>query len=46
VNVTVLLAAYCTSKGNSVASDYIDYVALGGIINTAGNAGFMAISQQ
>ena len=32
---------YCTTKGNSVADEYIDYVALGGIANTTGaNAGY------
>lgn len=32
---------YCTSKGNSVADEFIDYVAIGGIANaTAGNAGY------
>jgi hypothetical protein len=25
---------YCTSKGNSVADEYIDYVSIGGINNT------------
>ncbi|WP_136669106.1 GEVED domain-containing protein [Flavobacterium sp. H122] len=32
---------YCESKGNSVADEYIDYVALGGIANATGaNAGY------
>lgn len=43
VNVTTLGTAvtYCASKGNSVADEYIDYVALGGIVNATGaNAGY------
>jgi len=43
VNVTTLnnTLVYCTSKGNSVADEYIDYVSIGGINNTtAGNAGY------
>ncbi|WP_136669107.1 M4 family metallopeptidase [Flavobacterium sp. H122] len=43
VNVTTsgTTVTYCTSKGNSVADEYIDYVALGGIVNTTGaNAGY------
>jgi hypothetical protein len=34
VNVTTLsnTLVYCTSKGNSVADEYIDYVSIGGII--------------
>lgn len=32
---------YCTSKGNSVADEWIDYVALNGMTNTTGaNAGY------
>ena len=32
---------YCVSKGSNAASEYIDYVALGGIANTSGtNAGY------
>jgi hypothetical protein len=42
VNVTTLsnTLVYCTSKGNSVADEYIDYVSIGGINTTAGNAGY------
>lgn len=43
VNVTTSSTSvtYCASKGNSVADEYIDYVALGGISNTTGaNAGY------
>ena len=43
INVTTLsnTLVYCTSKGNSVADEYIDYVSIGGINNTtAGNAGY------
>jgi bacillolysin len=43
VNITTTgtTVTYCTSKGNSVADEYIDYVAIGGIANTtAGNAGY------
>ncbi|MGX7667790.1 GEVED domain-containing protein [Flavobacterium pedocola] len=43
VNVTTLPTAitYCASKGNSVADEFIDYVAIGGIANTTGaNAGY------
>lgn len=43
VNVTTTASTitYCTSKGNSAAYEYIDYVAIGGIANTTGaNAGY------
>jgi bacillolysin len=43
VNVTTSSTSvtYCTTKGNSVADEYIDYIALGGIANTTGaNAGY------
>jgi bacillolysin len=43
LNVTTLSSTvvYCSSKGNSVADEYIDYVSIGGIANTtAGNAGY------
>ncbi len=43
VSVTTLSGGvtYCASKGNSVADEYIDYVAIGGIANTTGaNAGY------
>jgi bacillolysin len=43
VNVTTTgtTVTYCTTKGNSVADEYIDYVSIGGIANTtAGNAGY------
>jgi bacillolysin len=43
VNVTTTgtTVTYCTSKGNNVASEYIDYVSIGGISNTTGaNAGY------
>jgi Zn-dependent metalloprotease len=43
INVTTLnnTQVYCTSKGNSVADEYIDYVSIGGINNTtAGNGGY------
>lgn len=43
VNVTTssTTVTYCATKGNSVADEYIDYVALGGIANTTGaNAGY------
>jgi Zn-dependent metalloprotease len=43
INVTTLnnTLEYCTSKGNSVADEYIDYVSIGGINNTtAGNGGY------
>ncbi|MFT5715391.1 MAG: bacillolysin [Flavobacterium sp.] len=43
LNVTTLsnTLVYCTSKGNSVADEYIDYVSIGGIANTTGaNAGY------
>ena len=43
VSVTTLSnsVAYCTSKGNSVADEYIDYVSIGGVNNTtAGNGGY------
>jgi hypothetical protein len=43
ISVTTLnnTLVYCTSKGNSVADEYIDYVSIGGINNTtAGNAGY------
>jgi bacillolysin len=43
VNVTTTASSitYCTSKGTSVADEFIDYVAIGGIANTtAGNAGY------
>ncbi|MES2862530.1 MAG: GEVED domain-containing protein [Bacteroidota bacterium] len=43
VNVTTLsnTITYCASQGNSVADEFIDYVAIGGIANTTGaNAGY------
>jgi bacillolysin len=43
LNVTTLTntLSYCTSKGNSVTDEYIDYVSIGGISNTtAANAGY------
>ena len=43
VNVTTTgsTVTYCASKGNNVASEYIDYVSIGGISNTTGaNAGY------
>ncbi|TRX32042.1 T9SS type A sorting domain-containing protein [Flavobacterium sp. ZT3R18] len=41
VTTTGTTVTYCTSKGNSVADEFIDYVAIGGIANTtAGNAGY------
>jgi len=43
VNVTTssTTITYCASKGNSVADEFIDYVAIGGIANTTGaNAGY------
>jgi hypothetical protein len=42
ISVTTLnnTLVYCTSKGNSVADEYIDYVSIGGINTTAGNAGY------
>jgi bacillolysin len=43
VNVTTTGTAltYCTSKGNNVADEFIDYVGIGGIANTTGaNAGY------
>jgi bacillolysin len=43
VNVTTSASTvtYCASKGNSVADEFIDYVAIGGIANTTGaNAGY------
>jgi bacillolysin len=43
LNVTTLsnTVSYCTTKGNSVADEYIDYVSIGGISNTTGaNGGY------
>ncbi len=43
VNVTTSSTSltYCASQGNSVADEFIDYVAIGGIANTTGaNAGY------
>ena len=43
VNVTTsgTTVTYCVSKGSNAASEYIDYVGLGGIANTSGaNAGY------
>ena len=43
VNVTTTgnTVTYCTSKGNNVTSEYIDYVSIGGVSNTTGaNAGY------
>ena len=43
INVTTLgtSLSYCSSKGNSVADEYIDYVSIGGISNTTGaNGGY------
>ena len=43
VSVTTLASniTYCTTKGNSVADEYIDYVGIGGIANTTtANAGY------
>lgn len=43
VNITTTgnTVTYCTSKGNNVASEFIDYVSIGGISNTSGaNAGY------
>jgi bacillolysin len=43
VNVTTssTSVSYCASKGNSVADEYIDFVAIGGISNATGaNAGY------
>ncbi len=39
--------SYCSSKGNSVADEYIDYVSIGGISNTTGaNAGYGNFTNQ
>jgi hypothetical protein len=41
VTTSAVTITYCASKGNSVADEYIDYVAIGGIANTTGaNAGY------
>jgi hypothetical protein len=42
ISVTTLnnTLVYCTSKGNSVADEYIDYVSIGNNNTTAGNAGY------
>ncbi|MDG2432101.1 M4 family metallopeptidase, partial [Flavobacterium sp.] len=43
VNVTTTgnTVTYCTSKGNNVSSEFIDYVSIGGVSNTSGaNAGY------
>jgi bacillolysin len=43
LNVTTLsnTLSYCTTKGNSVKDEYIDYVSIGGISNTTGaNGGY------
>jgi hypothetical protein len=41
VTTTAATITYCASKGKSVADEYIDYVAIGGIANTTGaNAGY------
>ena len=49
INVTTLgtSLSYCTSKGNSVADEYIDYVSIGGISNTTGaNGGYGDFTSQ
>jgi bacillolysin len=49
VNVTTLgtSLSYCSSKGNSVADEYIDYVSIGGISNTTGaNGGYADFTSQ
>jgi len=49
VNVTTLGSSlsYCSSKGNSVADEYIDYVSIGGISNTTGaNGGYADFTSQ
>ena len=41
VTTSPITITYCASKGNSVADEFIDYVAIGGIANTTGaNAGY------
>lgn len=41
VTTTGTAVTYCVSKGSNATSEYIDYVALGGIANTSGaNAGY------
>lgn len=41
VTTSPITVTYCASKGNSVADEFIDYVAIGGIANTTGaNAGY------
>ena len=45
VTTTSTTVTYCTSKGNSVVDEYIDYVALNGMTNTTGaNAGYANFS--
>ena len=41
INVTTLgnTLSYCSSKGNSVSDEWIDYVSIGGISNTTGSNG-------
>jgi Zn-dependent metalloprotease/chitodextrinase len=47
VTTTGTAITYCTSKGNSVADEFIDYVAIGGIANTtAGNGGYGDFTSQ
>ncbi|WP_281322964.1 M4 family metallopeptidase [Flavobacterium aestivum] len=47
VTTTGTAVTYCTSKGNSVADEFIDYVAIGGIANTtAGNGGYGDFTSQ
>jgi bacillolysin len=41
VSTTGTTVTYCTSKGNNVADEFIDYVGIGGIASTTGaNAGY------
>jgi bacillolysin len=47
VTTTGTTITYCASKGNSVADEFIDYVAIGGIANTtAGNGGYGNFTSQ
>jgi bacillolysin len=47
VTTTGTAITYCASKGNSVADEFIDYVAIGGIANTtAGNGGYGDFTSQ
>ncbi len=49
VNITTLenTITYCTSRGNNVTFEYIDYVGIGGIVNSTGaNGGYADFTSQ